>query len=86
MVARSAGNISGEATTQLGNIFNEAMRQFESHALKNSGSSRYFAQLATDAGRQWMFIRANNPAPRKWLLHFEFTRNGATGYADGPQQ
>jgi serine/threonine protein kinase len=53
--------------------------------VKNSGS-RYFAHLATEAGRQWMFIRANNPAPRKWLLHFEFTRNGATGYADGPQQ
>jgi serine/threonine protein kinase len=50
--------------------------------LKNSGSSRYFARLATDAGRQWMFTRANNPAPRKWLLHFEFSRNGATGYAD----
>jgi serine/threonine protein kinase len=50
--------------------------------LKNGGSSRYFARLATEAGRQWMFIRANNPAPRKWLLHFEFTRNGATGYAD----
>jgi serine/threonine protein kinase len=54
--------------------------------LKDRGSSRYFARLATDAGRQWMFIRANNPAPRKWLLHFEFTRDGATGYADGPQQ
>jgi serine/threonine protein kinase len=54
-------------------------------ALKNGGSSRYFDRLATEAGRQWMFIRANNPAPRKWLLHFEFTRNGATGYADGPQ-
>jgi len=27
MVARLPGNISGEATTQSGNIFNEAMRQ-----------------------------------------------------------
>jgi serine/threonine protein kinase len=53
--------------------------------VKNSGS-KYFAHLASEAGRQWMFIRANDPAPRKWLLHFEFTRNGATGYADGPQQ
>jgi serine/threonine protein kinase len=54
-------------------------------ALKNGGSSRYFARLATEAGRQWMFIQASNPTPRKWLLHFEFTRNGAIGYADGPQ-
>jgi eukaryotic-like serine/threonine-protein kinase len=53
--------------------------------LKNGGSSRYFARLASEAGRQWMFTQANNPAPRKWLVHFEFTRNGATGYADGPQ-
>ncbi len=27
MVAQPPGNISGEATTQSGNIFNEAMRQ-----------------------------------------------------------
>jgi serine/threonine protein kinase len=53
--------------------------------LKNAGSSRYFARLATEAGRQWMFTQANNPAPRKWLVHFEFTRNGATGYLDGLQ-
>lgn len=53
--------------------------------LKNTGSSRYFARLATEAGRQWLFTQASNPAPRKWLLHFEFTRHGATGYADGPQ-
>jgi serine/threonine protein kinase len=55
-------------------------------SIVKNGGSRYFDRLAAEAGRQWMFIRANSPAPRKWLLHFEFTRNGATGYADGPQQ
>ena len=35
MVARSAGNISGEATTQRGNIFNEAMRHYLSANPKN---------------------------------------------------
>jgi serine/threonine protein kinase len=54
--------------------------------LMNGGASRYFTRLATEAGRHWMFTQANNSAPRKWLLHFEFTRDGATGYADGPQQ
>ncbi len=53
--------------------------------LEKRGASRYFARLAAEAGRQWRFTQANNPAPRKWLLHFEFTRNGATGYAEGPQ-
>jgi hypothetical protein len=32
MVAQPPGNISGEATTQSGNIFNEAMRQSEAKA------------------------------------------------------
>jgi eukaryotic-like serine/threonine-protein kinase len=53
--------------------------------LQNGASSRYFDRLATEAGSQWQFTQANGSGPRKWLLHFEFTRDGATGYADGPQ-
>jgi TonB family protein len=53
--------------------------------LKNSAPSRYFDHLATEAASQWQFTQANSAAPRKWLLHFEFSRDGATGYADGPQ-
>jgi serine/threonine protein kinase len=53
-------------------------------ALKNGASSRYFDRLATQAAGQWQFTQAMSPVPRQWLLHFEFTRDGATGYADGP--
>jgi TonB family protein len=53
--------------------------------LKNNASSRYFDRLATEAGGRWQFTPASNPAPRKWLVHFEFSHGGATGYADGPQ-
>jgi TonB family protein len=53
--------------------------------LKDGAPSRYFDRLATEAASQWQFAPANGAAPRKWLLHFEFTRDGATGYADGPQ-
>lgn len=44
-------------------------------ALDFPGPSRYFANLALQAARQWTFGRASttNPnAPRAWILHFEF--------------
>jgi TonB family protein len=49
--------------------------------LENPGPSRYFARLATKAARKWKFAPADNQASRKWLLQFEFSRGGATGYA-----
>jgi serine/threonine protein kinase len=50
-------------------------------ALENPGPSTYFARLATTAARKWKFAPADNQQSRRWLLRFEFTRDGATGYA-----
>jgi TonB family protein len=49
--------------------------------LENPGPSRYFARLATTAARKWKFAPADKEDSRKWLLRFEFSRGGATGYA-----
>ena len=49
--------------------------------LEVHGSSRYFARLAADAARKWKFAPADNPAPREWLVQFEFSRSGVTGHA-----
>ena len=50
-------------------------------AAENSGSSKYFARLATDAAREWKFVPAENQDSRKWLLRFEFSRGGAVAHA-----
>jgi TonB family protein len=50
-------------------------------ALTNSGASRYFARLATDAARKWKFAPANDQDPRKRVLIFEFSRSGVAGHA-----
>jgi hypothetical protein len=47
-------------------------------AIRYPGSSKYFARLAADAAKKWRFDRAANPAPREWLLQFEFSREGAS--------
>jgi serine/threonine-protein kinase len=49
-----------------------------------SGASKYFDRLASEAARKWKFAPAENPASRAWLLHFEFTREGTTAHAVGP--
>ena len=51
--------------------------------LDTRGSSRYFARLATEASRKWRFAPAADQ--RVWLLHFEFSRGGATGQATAPR-
>jgi TonB family protein len=50
-------------------------------ALTNSGSSKYFARLATDAARKWKFAPSNDQDPRKRVLIFGFSRNGVDGHA-----
>jgi TonB family protein len=50
-------------------------------ALENSGPSKYFARLATNAAKKWKFSAPGQQDSRKWLLTFEFTRAGATGHA-----
>jgi TonB family protein len=52
-----------------------------SENLEVHGSSRYFARLATEAAKKWKFAPADNPAPREWLIQFEFSRGGVTGHA-----
>jgi TonB family protein len=52
--------------------------------LVNSGSSKYFARLATDAAAKWKFVPADKQGFREWLLRFEFTRGGATGQVAAP--
>jgi serine/threonine protein kinase len=49
--------------------------------LKDPGSSKYFARVATTAAKEWKFSPADSQESRAWLLRFEFTRRGATGHA-----
>ena len=49
--------------------------------LENSGSSRYFARLASEAARKWRFAPVESQDPRVWLLQFDFTRGGVAGRA-----
>jgi outer membrane biosynthesis protein TonB len=46
-----------------------------------SGSSRYFARLASVAAGKWKFAPTDKPGSRGWLLQFEFTRGGVAGHA-----
>jgi TonB family protein len=53
------------------------------NTLSNPGPSRYFARLASDAARKWKFTPAPSPtsSSRRWLLHFEFSRDGTKAHA-----
>jgi TonB family protein len=53
-----------------------------SESLENSGSSKYFARLASEAARKWKFAPADDRDSRVWLLRFEFSRAGTTAHAD----
>ena len=44
--------------------------------LENPGPSKYFARIADNAARQWVFAPADTQRPRVWLLTFVFTRDG----------
>lgn len=49
-------------------------------SLDAAGPSKYFANLALQAARQWTFSPASSAGQRvssEWMLRFEFTRNGA---------
>lgn len=48
--------------------------------LESRGSSYYFARLAAEAAGKWKFTPADQGS-RKWLLQFEFSRDGVTGRA-----
>ena len=44
--------------------------------LTDPRSSAYFAQLATDAARNWKFAQAPDQPSRQWLVRFVFSRAG----------
>jgi hypothetical protein len=44
--------------------------------LADPRSSAYFAQLATDAARNWKFAQAPDQPSRQWLVRFVFSRGG----------
>ena len=52
-----------------------------SDVVENPGPSKYFARLAGDAAGKWKFVPANSPAPRQWLVRFEFSRDGTKAHA-----
>lgn len=56
-----------------GNVIHESVEY--------AGTSRYFAHLGFEASKKWKFAPADSQEPRVWLLRFEFTRSGTTGYA-----
>ncbi len=48
-------------------------------ALESAGPSKYFANKALDAARQWKFkpaLSEGRAVPGAWLLHFQFTQSG----------
>ena len=49
-------------------------------AAEQTRSSKYFSRLATAAAAQWRFAPTDERESRKWLLSFEFTRNGVTAH------
>jgi TonB family protein len=49
--------------------------------LATRSPSRYFTRLATETARKWKFAAGDEQGTRKWLLWFEFTRNGASAHA-----
>jgi hypothetical protein len=54
-------------------------------ALSNHSPSRYFTRVALETARKWKFVATENQRSRRWLLRFEFTRDGATAHATGLQ-
>lgn len=84
-VSRSAGstihghiNVAVRVTVDSsGNVVDET--------LENPGPSKYFARLATAAAKKWKFAPAANRDSREWIVRFEFSRDGTTGYATTPR-
>jgi TonB family protein len=46
-------------------------------AFESQGPSKYFADAALQAARQWKFKPAQTAVPGAWTLQFRFTRAGA---------
>ena len=83
--------VSRSARESINGHINVAIRVTVDHsgnvvdeALENPSSSKYFAGLASQAARKWQFAATDNQESREWMLRFEFTREGTTGYITAP--
>ena len=47
--------------------------------------ARQAVEWAIEAARKWKFAATDAQQPHEWLLHFEFSRGGATGHATAPK-
>jgi TonB family protein len=57
----------------------DSLGKVENAKLESAGPSRYFAERALEAARQWKFKPAQKDGEAvasKWVLHFRFTRSG----------
>jgi outer membrane biosynthesis protein TonB len=80
-VSRSAlATIHGRIKVEVRVAVNEA-GNVTAAALKDPGSSSYFARMAGEAAKGWRFAPSTAPQSRKWLLQFEFTRAGVKATA-----
>ena len=48
----------------------------------SAGPSRYFARLAMEAAHDWKFVPSTQSAERRWMLHFDLTRQGTAASAE----
>ncbi len=72
VLSRAQHSIRGRVRVKVKIRVNEAGAV--THAeLESRGPSRYFAERALEASRQWTFTPAG---PTQWLLHWEFERSG----------
>ena len=80
-VARGAlGTIHGRVKVVVRVAVNDAGNVTDT-TLQVPGSSRYFAQMASESAKAWRFAPATARQSRKWLLQFEFTRRGVEANA-----
>jgi TonB family protein len=48
----------------------------------SAGPSKYFARLAMEAAHDWKFAPSTQSGERRWMLHFDLTRQGTTPSAE----
>ena len=50
--------------------------------LVSAGPSKYFSRLVMDAAREWRFVPSAQGGERRYMLHFDLTRQGNSAYAE----
>jgi serine/threonine protein kinase len=72
VLAKAVGTIHGKVPIVV-RVQADAGGAVTSAAIESGGSSKYFANLALNAARQWKFVPGADA--REWMLRFEFTRD-----------